>query len=186
MPLIDSAVLKVGAGNYFTAPVGTALPTDLKSPGSEWVNMGHTSLEDILAFESEGGEATVLGTLQARNLRTAYSARSETMSINIHQFDAASLKLYYGSNMVDVAGDGSLLGVPQDPQPTEAAFLAVYLDGANVFAYYAQRSEIFRGDDAEITNTEELAALPLTITPLVHEGADWAYAVTPLGTVSGS
>src|SRR5690606_3027773 len=64
MPLIDSAVLKVGAGNYFTAPVGTALPTDLKSPGSEWVNMGHTSLEDILAFESEGGEATVLGTLQ--------------------------------------------------------------------------------------------------------------------------
>ena len=85
--LAGNATLVVNHGNYFLAPVGTTPPTDLLNPTGPWENMGHTSLEDIIALSSEGGEATTLGTLQAPQLRMAYSNRSETMRVVLQQFD---------------------------------------------------------------------------------------------------
>ena len=181
MALTDSAVLKPGAVYYFVAEVGTDAPLDLKNPETPWTNIGHTSLEDIASFSSEGGEATTLGTAQAPNLRVAYSPRSEALAINLQQFDEESLKLYYGSNSVTVASNGhDLLGVPQAPTPTEKAFLAIFVDGENIFGYWAPKASIFRGEDVEISDFESLASLPLAVTPVVHEGATWAYAVLPI------
>lgn len=179
MPLIADATLVVGAGNYFTAPVGTELPVDLTDPSEPWDNIGHTAIDDILTQSSEGGEATVLGTLQNPTLRTTRAPRSETFSIALQQFDESALRLYYGSNMVSVEG-GKLLGVPSNPQPTTRAFLAVFIDGSHTFAFYAPRAEIFRGDDLEIPDTESLATLPLVVTPLQHGENSWPYAITPL------
>lgn len=185
MPLIDNATLLVGAGNYFTAPVGTAIPDLLtEEPPQPWDNIGHTDLEEVLSIASEGGEQTVIGTLQNKNLRVRIAPRSETIAVPLQQFDIGALRLYYGSNAVDVNGDGSLLGVPQTPAPTERAFLAIFLDGETVFAIYAPKASIFRGADLEIADTESLATLPLTVTPLVHGTNKWAYAVTPLAQVA--
>lgn len=179
----DAATLVVGAGNYLTAPVGTAIPSNLAAPGSPWVTVGHTSLEDIFSIASEGGEPTTIGTLQNKSLRTKYSARSETMTFTLQQFDAAGLKLYYGSNMVTNA-DGTL-GVPQDPTPTVAAFCAIFIDGDNEFAFYAPKAEIFRADDMELSDTESLAGLPIGVKPMLYLTNTWTYAVTPLGVVAG-
>lgn len=176
----DAATLIIDTGHYFTATVGTALPTNLLSPEVAWDEIGNTSLEDIFALSSEGGDQTVIGTLQNKSLRTKYSARTESFTINLQQFDSAALKLYYGSNMVDVNSDGKLLGVPQSPTPTTKAFLAIFIDGENHFAFYAPKAEIFRGDDAEFSNTEDVASLPLKITPLINGSNTWAFAVTPL------
>lgn len=182
MALIDNATLLVNAGNYFTAPVGTALPVDLTAPEVAWENVGHTSLDEVLSITSDGGDQTVIGTLQNKNLRVRIGPRSETISIPLEQFDEGALKLYYGSNSVSVS-DGKLLGVPQSPSPTERAFLAVFIDGEKVFAIYAPKASIFRGSDMEISDTESLASLPLSVTPLVHGVNEWAYAVTPLASV---
>lgn len=179
--LNDDATLVIGAGNYLTSPVGTALPADLLAPVTPWENVGHTSLEDILAISSEGGDATVLATLQNKTLRTKYSARSETLAFTLQQFDEAGLKLFYGSNMVTNL-DGTL-GVPTDPTPTVAAFIGIFLDGANVFAFYAPKAEIYRADDLSIADTESLAGLPLGVKPLQYLTNSWTYAVTPLGVV---
>lgn len=178
MAVNDNATLVINSGNYFTAAVGTALPTDLLAPGVAWENVGHTSLEDIFALSSEGGEATVLGTLQSKTLRTSYSSRSETMSFTLQQFDTKALKLFYGSNAVANA-DGTI-GVPTNPTPTVAAFLAVFVDGANKFAFYAPKAEIYRADDLELSDTESLAGLPLGVKPIVNGSNTWTYAVTPL------
>ena len=129
----------------------------------------------------EGGEATVIGTLQNKGLRTKYSARTETLAFTLQQFDAAGLKLYFGSN-APVLPDGSI-GVPVDPQPTVVAFLAVFVDGDNVFAFYAPKAEIYRADDMELSDTESLAGLPLGVKPMVYTTNAWTYAVTPLATV---
>jgi hypothetical protein len=59
------------------------------------------------------------------------------MTFTLQQFDVNGLKLYYGSN-APILPDGSV-GVPSDPTPTQAAFLAVFVDGENVFAFYAPR-----------------------------------------------
>lgn len=181
MAINDLATLVVGSGNYLTAPVGTAMPADLLTPLSPWQNVGHTSLEDIFGITSEGGEATTIGSLQNKSLRTKYSARTETMTFTLQQFDTAGLKLYFGSN-APILPDGSV-GVPTNPEPTQSAFLAVFVDGDNHFAFYAPRAEIYRADDMAISDTESLAGLPIGVKPMVHNTNTWTYAITPLGGV---
>ena len=177
----DRATLKIDAGYYYTAPVGTELPTDLLDPEAEgWEEIGHTSLEDIMGTESEGGEKTVLATLQNKSLRTTYSNRTETWTIQLQQFDTASLKLFYGSNAQTLAKHGAVTN-ETNAKPTEKAYLAVYIDGENVFAIWAPKTEIFRGDDFALENTEDLNSLPLAITPLQNGSNTYTYAVTPLG-----
>lgn len=179
MALNDNATLVVGSGNYLTAPVGTAMPDDLLVPTSPWQNVGHTSLEDVFGITSEGGEATTIGTLQNKSLRTKYSARTETMAFTLQQFDTAALRLYFGAN-APILPDGSV-GVPADPQPTQSAFLAIFIDGDSHFAFYAPKAEIYRADDMTIADTESLAGLPLGVKPMVLGNNVWTYAVTPLG-----
>jgi hypothetical protein len=177
--LNDNATLVIGSGNYLTAPVGTDLPDDLLVPTSPWSAVGHTSLEDILSISSEGGEATTIGTLQNKSLRTKYSARTETIALTLQQFDIAGLKLYYGSN-APVLANGTL-GVPTDPTPTTAAFLAVFVDGENYFAIYAPKAEIYRADDISFGDTESLAGLPIGVKPMAFGSNTFTYAITPLG-----
>ena len=186
MALNDDAVLVIGAGNYFTAPVDTPIPAALTSVTTPWENIGHTSLEDIFGITSEGGEASTIATLQNKALRTKRTARTDTISIVLQQFDEAGLKLYFGSNMVaDAAGVGSgFLGVPMDPTPTTCAFLAVYVDGDNIFAMYAPKAEIYRSDDVDAGDDETPASLPLGVKPLQSGTNTWALAVTPLGAVA--
>ncbi|MGC4928078.1 hypothetical protein [Streptomyces sp. DT117] len=179
MAINDAATLVVGSGNYLTSPTGTPMPDDLLVPVSPWQNVGHTSLEDVFGITSEGGEATTIGSLQNKSLRTKYSARSETMNFTLQQFDTAALKLYYGANS-PILPDGSV-GVPADPKPTEAAFLAIFIDGENHFAFYAPKAEIYRADDMAIADTETLAGLPLGVKPMTYGSNSWTYAVTPLG-----
>jgi hypothetical protein len=182
--LNDNATLVIGSGNYLTAPAGTDIPDDLLVPVSPWEAVGHTSLEDIFSITSEGGEATTIGSLQNKSLRTKYSARTETMAFVLQQFDVKGLKLYYGSN-APILPDGSV-GVPTDPVPTTAAFLAVFVDGENVFAFYAPKAEIYRGDDVSFGDTESLAGLPLGVKPMAYGANSWTYAITPLGTVAAT
>ena len=177
--LNDDATLVIGAGNFFTAATGTPLPSDLLAPTSPWATVGHTSLEDIFGISSEGGEATTLGTLQNKSLRTRYSPRQETMTFTLQQFDTPGLRLFYGAN-APLLPNG-LIGVPQDPIPTINAFLVVFLDGVNHFAFYAPKAEIYRADDMSLSDTESLAGLPLGVKPMILGANPWAYAVTPLG-----
>lgn len=177
--LNDNATLVVGAGNYFRAPLGTPEPEDLLNLGPEWENLGHTSVEDIMSTESEGGEKTILATLQNSALRTRYSKRTETFGIPLQQFDTNSLKLFYGSNAITLPS--GMLAPHVDPIPTQEAFLAVFIDGNSVFGIYAPKAEYFRGDDFAIEDTENLATLPISVTPMPHSGNKWAFALTPIG-----
>lgn len=175
----DDATLVVSTGTFYTAAVGTALPTDLSAVPVAWTSVGHTSLSDIFGASSDGGDATTVGTLQNASLRTKYAPRTESFKITLQQWDTESLKLFYGSNAsVGTAGE---VQVPANPVPTVAAFLAVFEDGANTFAMYAPKAEIYRGDDLSIADTESLAGLPLSVKPMIHSTNDWTYAVTPLG-----
>jgi hypothetical protein len=178
--LNDDATLVIGAGNFFTAAVNTAIPADLAAPGVAWENVGHTSLEDIFASESEGGEATTLGTLQNKTLRTKYSDRIESFTFTLQQWDEDSLKLYFGSNATIIDGATDILAVPTSPEPTTAAFLAVFIDGSTKFGLYMPKAELFRGDDLSLSDTESLAGLPIKVKPVQYSSNTWTYGVTPL------
>lgn len=171
MALNDLAVLKAGAGHFYTAPVGTALPTDLRNPGASWTHMGHTSVEDILSSSSEGGDVTTLRSLQNKSLRTSVAPRTESYAMNLLQFDKEALKLYYGANAT-VTATG--VRVPQNAVATETAWLVVFIDGNNTAGIYAPKASIFRGDDFTVSDTENLAQLNLKVTPLGYQSNDWA------------
>jgi hypothetical protein len=178
--LDSAATLVVNTGHFYTAVVDTALPDDLSAPGVTWKEVGHTSLSDIFGISSNGGDRNVLGSLQNVSLRTKYSTRTETFTFTVQQFDEDSLKLYYGSNAgVDVTSGA--IQVPQNPVPTTAAFLAVFYDGVNRFAFHAPKADILRNDDMSLSDTESLAGLPLGVTPLASGTNTYTYQVTPLG-----
>lgn len=183
MPLNDAAVLSPSTGKFYTATYNVSspepLPSNLLSPGVNWTEIGHTSLEDIFTVSSEGGDATTIGTLQNKTLRTKYANRTESFAFTLQQFDTAGLKLYYGSNAT--VGASGEVQVPNNPTPTVATFLVVFQDGANEFAFYVPKAEIFRNDDLSIADTESIAGLPLAVKPLTHGSNAWNYAVTPLG-----
>lgn len=177
MALLDNAVFKVGVGHFYTAPVGTAIPTDLQSPGASWTEIGHTSVEDILSSTSEGGEATTHRSLQSANLRVTYSPRSESWTFNLLQFDTASLRLYFGQNAsIDAAGN---VLVPDNPQPTERAFLIVFFDGHTTMGMHAEKASIFRGDDFNFSDIGNLSQLSIRVTPLTAAGKSSGYTFLP-------
>jgi hypothetical protein len=186
MALVDDATLVIGSGNYYIAAYNAvtpvAMPADLSAPGVSWESIGHTSLDEVISFTSEGGEATTVGTLQNKQLRTTYTTRTETINLTLQQWDESGLKLYYGSN-ASIGSNGEVQ-VPVNPTPTTVSFLAVFEDGDNRFAVYAPKVEIFRADDIAVADTESLAGLPLSVKPLVHSTNDWTFAVTPLGAAS--
>lgn len=191
MALVDNATLIPNAGNYyiFRTPITVdTLPEEftesaITTAGGE--NIGHTDIDSVIEFASEGGEITVLGTLQNPNLRTRVAPRSESFTVNVQQFTTEALKLYYGDNAEDLDG-GRFLGVPTAPTATEGSFLAVYNDSqSGSFAIFAPRASFLRGEDPEIDDTENFASLPLQITPLVVSGNSYAYAVTPLTGPAG-
>lgn len=182
MALNDDATLVISTGHFYTAATGSAMPDLEAAITTPWTEVGHTSLDNIMGISSEGGDATVIGTLQNKVLRTSYSTRTETITIVLQQFDTPALKLYYGSNAS--VGTNGEIQVPVNPVPTTTAFLAVFEDGDKKFAIYAPKVEVFRSDDIDMSSTESLAGLPIAIKPLVHNTNEWTYAVTPLGDVA--
>lgn len=180
MALLDSATLLVSGGNYYTAAAGTAAPTDLTvAPAVDWSNFGHTDLEEVIAFTTEGGEATSLGTLQKRTLRTSYTNRVDMLTLNLQQWDEESLKLYFGSNMAELSVGSPWLTVPDAPDITTQAFLGIITDGTKRFGLYAPSAEFYRGDDIEM-GVDDFAGLPIQIKPLNYLTNTWKLAIYPL------
>lgn len=181
MAINDNSTLVVKSGRFYTAPIGTPAPTDVSKITEPWEEMGHTSLEDILSWATEGGETTTLGSLQSPSLRTSASARVESFTTTLLQWDAATLPFYFGSDLALISGSQIFMGVKSRPTPIKKAFLVVFEDGENRFAVYAPAAEIARGDDLSIDSTEDLAGLPIQITLQNYQGNDWAFAITPIG-----
>lgn len=187
MALSNSSTLVVKTGRFYIAPEGTAAPDDkagLLAPDTPWEELGHTSVEDILSWATEGGESTTLGSLQAPSLRTTTSPRTESFTTTLLQWDEASLPFYFGGNMELIAGSTILYGVNSNPEPIVKALLIVLEDGQNVFPIYAPSASIARGDDLSIDSTEDLAGLPVQINLQNYNGNKWAFAIGPIDVVS--
>lgn len=175
MPQNDAATLSVATAKFFVATVGTAYGAE-----SGWTEIGHTSIDNVIGVNSEGGDVTTLGTLQKKQLRTSREDTIDTFRIDLQQWDLASLKLYFGTNLTVVETD--LQGVPSKPVPTTTAWKMVAQDGTNEFGIYAPKAEIFRGDTFSLSNEEALSSLPVDVRPLQYNENVWAYALTPLGS----
>lgn len=187
MALNDDATLVIEGGNFFIAPYlsggPTAIPADLSAPGAPWEKIGHTAVDSPLNLAREGGDESTLATLQNSALRTKRTKLVRSMSVEVQQWDTDSLKLYFGSNAT-IDGDGNVRA-SDAPVPTVVTFCAIYNEGDEYFALYAEKAEIFDADDIAAADTESLAGMPLKVKFLQHSTNTWSLTITPLGE-SGS
>lgn len=163
MALNNDAVVKISTAHFYTAEVGTPVPSGgvVDTP---WEEMGHTPLTDILSIAFEGGEVTTLGSLQNPELRTARTPRTATVNMSLLQWDAPGKKLFLGANaMTDSEGR---IGPAANPTPTTTAVYILIEDGDNYMDIVFPKAEIIGTGDLSLADTESLAALPLAITPL--------------------
>lgn len=168
-----------GLGHFYTAPVGTPAPSDPTNPGSAWKDVGNTPIDDILTFDSDGGEETLISTLQNKRHRVSRSDLVESFAMALHDFTKDSYELYYGTNM-DTSGVPGWYGPNADaPTPFSGAFLGVLVDGDSYFPIYVPKAEIYRAEGISLSGTEDLATLPIKVTPLSVEGKQ-PYYVKPI------
>lgn len=178
MAFNSDAVLKLTRADFYWARTGTAKPENIfEEPASPWENIGHSSIEDILTVSTEGGESTQLGSIQNPSLRTSVSAAVRSFSVNFLQWDAATLKLYYGAN-AEIAGDGSVK-VPEQPEPSEGAWFVILHDGARRGGLYAAKCSAIGDGDFSISDTDSLAQLPVRFTPQAQSGQKHAFEMIP-------
>ena len=178
--LNDAAVAIISTAKFYVAAVNAAVPTNYLAPtAGTWTNFGHTSLENILALSSEGGDVTVLGTLQSPQFRTKVAPRTDSFGLVSNQFDEDHYKMYFGSNMVQDTTT-KLWSVPNAPTAVEKSFLAVFEAGDYAFAIHSKRAEFKRNEDLSLDSTDAIAGIPIQVTPLSYQGATSNWGLTEL------
>lgn len=184
----DESVFTAATGYIYTAPVGTPSPTpeeiasfdpdEFETLASAWVNLGHTSDEDLPEFGFEGGEKETRSTWQKKNLREVSTETPvDYITMKAQQFDPETLALYYGSNASTTPG---VFGVSRSDAPSiERAFLLVLVDGENKIGFTATKSSIRRDESIGLA-TDGFATLPLRATFVKMTGHNLFEWILPL------
>lgn len=174
MAVNNEAIFTAALGYVFTGPVGTARPTptalDAFKNGGEgvslgvgWVDLGHTSREDLPEFGFEGGQIETRGTWRNAAVREVTTEVAvDYVVIRLNQFDEEGLSLYYGlDNAADEAGVFEVKG--EILQSTERALTIVIVDGERVVGFYAPKASIRREEELTMA-VDDFAVLPLRAT----------------------
>ena len=131
-----------------------------------WVNVGHTSRDDLPEFGYDGGDLETRGTWQNESLREVETKPvADYLVFKLHQFDSGAFELYYGKDASAVAGVFGVAG--GTTVPVEKALFILIVDGQNKIGFHAHKAS-FRRDDAVEMATDEFAALPIRATLLRH------------------
>lgn len=190
-PTLTDAPLLPSTGYVFIAPAGTVMPTlpisNPKAPGSPWVTVGNTSLDNGISRAIDGDDPQVLGSWQNPALVATRPTKVRSVTLNLVDFTVATYSIYYGGGTV-VGNDGvtpydsathtaRAFRVPAIGVPQEKALLIVAVDGTfEVVEYYGKVSII--GSDSIQYDVTALTEMPVTATVLTDATGQYT------GTVS--
>ncbi|GAB7185930.1 phage tail fiber protein [Kitasatospora sp. Ki12] len=162
MALSDASVIVPAGGYIFTAapdePKPTAI-TDPLNPGAKWVNVGHTSLDDLPEFGRDGDDPEVKGSWQNAKLRATNPSVTYSVTLKSIQADAETYKLYFGAGAEAVQADGSFR-IPANPVPQTRALLIVLVDGKRFLPLWHPRVSLL-GSDAVGLSNDDFVAFPI-------------------------
>jgi hypothetical protein len=177
MPLTDTATIIPGTGHVLLGATGAAKPTlaaletfaaDTDTPPANYTDIGHTAIEDVLTFGSEGGETEVKGSWQNPSLREVLTSQivDSVVVPALQIIDNEVLTLYYGGGDDSVANE---FAVPDISVPQERALLIVMVDGADVLGLWSAKTSVKRDDAFSVDPTDFMTA-PLRFTFLKAAG----------------
>lgn len=138
-------------------------PVTLKSAGSGWKPVGHTSRGTLPEFGFEGDTTEVRGSWQKKKLREIQTEDPiDYLTVVLHQMDKDSLALYYGPNASSTAGVFGVTSASQNSN-LEVAGLVVIVDGTQRLGFHFSKAAVKRDDAIELP-IDDLAALPVKFT----------------------
>jgi hypothetical protein len=171
MPVTDEAVLLPGVGHALLGTVGATKPSlsDLTSFAADtsdlptgFTNLGHTDLDQILQFGTEGGDTTTKGSWQNPALREIVTVAKVDYIIlkSLQILDNTVLSLYHGGGSAATANE---FAWPDNPTPTEKALALIMLDGDTPICLYAQKVSIRAESELEFAS-DDFTKAPLRLT----------------------
>ena len=185
MALNDDAPIVAGGGYIYVAEPNTPKPgriEDPLNPGPEWVNIGHTSREDLPEFGRDGDDPEAIGSWQNAKLRQTTPDITYSVTFQALQATADVYRYYFGADESYVQPDGSVR-IPATPVPQIRALLVILVDGRKFLPLWHPRTSLLGSDAIEMA-TDDFVIFPITGTflssPLI-DGAvgEWAQ-VLPL------
>ncbi|WP_378144815.1 hypothetical protein ACFJGV_15160 [Cnuibacter sp. UC19_7] len=161
----DATTLVVpGHGTVFTAAANTAMPaTGLEAfslagtPPTGWTSLGHTSKQNTVAFSTDGGDASSLGTWLEDAVRTIYAATNWALTVNGLQVDKPTLDLSFNGGFDE--DDGYI--VPGSNAGKAVAMFVLCQDGSGQLGFYIPNTSTKLGSAPSI-DTENFFELPLS------------------------
>lgn len=168
-----SAGKGVKGGYIFSAPVGTALPTDIKTPLGEAFN--------ILGFISEDGytetveeDSNDLVDMNGDLMDSASSNRVESAQVTLAEIKAETLRRQYGAG--NVTDENGMITVKHnsDSHSTFAYVLELVLKNNRRWRKVVPEGQSSELDDLTIASSE-LCARPLTIKYLTDADGNTCY-----------
>lgn len=169
---VDATKLVIpGHGTVFHAPVNTpppALPLapgtgfNLQTDGPEpWLNLGHTSKQNTIAFTKEGGERESIDTFLADAVRESTSSTSWGVTVAALQFDQDNLDMAFNGDFDPATGGYTVAS----PAPIEAALFLYFQDTTGSVGFWLPNTTIALGE-APSVDTAQFLELPLAISIL--------------------
>ena len=177
MPINDNAVLMPGRGNVLVFDpldfTETDIPTvdQLEAYAADYMklppkmrSLGHTSTDDLPAWDGDGGDTEVKGSWERQKLReVAKDVEVNWFAVKALQFDNEIMSLASGG------GDASRpeqFWAPTRKKFPELGALIVYIDSVGgVIGELVPRCSVRKDDNIEHA-TDEFSAIPLRFTQL--------------------
>lgn len=157
-----------GIGHVYTAPVGTAAPT-LEgytfaggAPLGAWTWIGDTSSENLIEFETDGGDVTQKRTWDRMNVRAVRETESISATINKVNASAKDMTLGFPNGTYDAAT--GTFTVKAGAGSDSRAILIVIEDGTRVGNLHLPNTDIKGGFPT--FSLEEFTEFPLSVAIL--------------------
>lgn len=162
----DTANVSVGkgvAGGYFyTAPLGTTLPTDYESPLSDFENCGFITDEGITASTDSNSET--YKDLNGDDILTASSGRTRTIALQFAEMNAQSLAEVFGDDNVTVGVDGAITVHHNNAEmPHRSIVMELVLRDGRKWRRVIEDAQVTAWDDMTVASSE-LVTLGVTYT----------------------
>ena len=152
-----------GFGDPATMTASTAT-VSVTSAYPGWVNIGHTSREDLPEFGFDGGDTETRGTWQNAAVKEVITdVTVDYVTMNLHQFDEDNLELYYSQENNASAPVNQFWVTDAATATLESALLIVIVDGAAKIAFYARKASV-RREEAIGMEVDNFAVLPVRAT----------------------
>jgi hypothetical protein len=168
---IDATEIIVGlTGRIYTAPVGTAYPTDAATtPAGTWVDLGYASIDGV-TVKSAGDIKDVEVWQSLYPARKVKVKQSFDIKFALVQWNTKNLELAFGGGAVATQGTGTKFTPPAPSFIDERSFLVEVDDGSNVMRIAIDRGIAMLDSDV-VFKKDQAATMGMTVSAIAYAGS---------------